>query len=492
MDLRKDGMKLLGLVLFLCCSAATGNVVFKVQHKYEGRGKATLSALRAHDARRHGRNLVAVDFPLGGNDKVTEAALYYTKLAIGTPPKNYHVQVDTGSDILWVNCGGCNKCPKESSLGIELKTYDIKNSKTGKQITCDQEFCSLLYDGGYANCSTGQPCEYAVTYADGSTAEGYFVADNINLDQASGNLKTTPMTGIFSFGCSAKQSGTQGTSTDRVDGIIGFGKANSSILSQLAESGKVKRVFSHCLDGDNGGIFAIGEVIEPKFQSTGLVSYENHYSIIMKKVEVGGEMMDIPTQSFFSTGRKTVIDSGATLAYLPDDVYNLVIKKVMSNHSDLKIHIVDPDLSCFDYKGNVDEGFPNITFHFKNSLSLKIYPHDYLLSIDDDGWCLGLHRGAMKTDDGEDQILLGDIILSNKLVVYDLENMTLGWTSYDCKSSIKVKDEGSGNVFSISAHNISPPTPTSSSSSAHRFFIGRKLLLTFFFFFFFFLSSLTM
>jgi hypothetical protein len=46
--------------------------------------------------------------------------LYYTKIEIGTPPKQYHVQVDTGSDILWVNCISCDKCPRKSGLGVAL------------------------------------------------------------------------------------------------------------------------------------------------------------------------------------------------------------------------------------------------------------------------------------------------------------------------------------------------------------------------------------
>lgn len=75
--------------------------------------------------------------------------------------------------------------------------------------------------------------------------------------------------------CSAKQSGELGSSSEAVDGIIGFGQANTSILSQLASSGKVKKVFSHCLDGnEGGGIFAIGEVVQPKVNRTPLVPNE--------------------------------------------------------------------------------------------------------------------------------------------------------------------------------------------------------------------------
>lgn len=44
--------------------------------------------------------------------------LYYTKITIGTPPVEYHVQVDTGSDILWVNCHNCERCPTKSDLRV--------------------------------------------------------------------------------------------------------------------------------------------------------------------------------------------------------------------------------------------------------------------------------------------------------------------------------------------------------------------------------------
>ena len=44
------------------------------------------------------------------------------------------------------------------------------------------------------------------------------------------------------------------------------------MLSQLAAAGKVKRIFSHCLDTINGGgIFAIGDVVQPKVKTTPLV-----------------------------------------------------------------------------------------------------------------------------------------------------------------------------------------------------------------------------
>lgn len=38
---------------------------------------------------------------------------------------NYSVQIDTGSDILWVNCAGCDKCPTKSDIVVCLNSDRI-------------------------------------------------------------------------------------------------------------------------------------------------------------------------------------------------------------------------------------------------------------------------------------------------------------------------------------------------------------------------------
>ena len=73
--------------------------------------------------------------------------------------------------------------------------------------------------------------------------------------------------------CGAQQGGDLGSSNQALDGILGFGQANTSMLSQLAAAGKVKKIFAHCLDTvKGGGIFAIGDVVEPKVKTTPLVA----------------------------------------------------------------------------------------------------------------------------------------------------------------------------------------------------------------------------
>lgn len=80
------------------------------------------------------------------------------------------------------------------------------------------------------------------------------------------------LSGAYLCRCGAQQSGDLGPSDDALNGILGFGKSNSSMLSQLASSGRVKKMFAHCLDGVNGGgIFAIGHVVQPLVNTTPLV-----------------------------------------------------------------------------------------------------------------------------------------------------------------------------------------------------------------------------
>lgn len=85
--------------------------------------------------------------------------------------------------------------------------------------------------------------------------------------------------------CGATQSDLALSGEEALDGILGFGKSNTSVISQLASSGTVKKMFAHCLDGTNGGgIFAIGHVVQPQVNMTPLVP--NQYVISFVAIEI--------------------------------------------------------------------------------------------------------------------------------------------------------------------------------------------------------------
>ncbi|KAI4971172.1 hypothetical protein ZWY2020_002086 [Hordeum vulgare] len=378
-------------------AAATG--VFEVRCKFprhDGSGKH-LANLRAHDARRHGRSLTA-----------TCCRLYFTQIGIGTPAKSYYVQVDTGSDILWVNCVFCDTCPRKSGLGIELTLYDPSGSSSGTGVTCGQDFCVATHGG------------YSISYGDGNSTTWFFVTAFLQYNQVSGNSQTTLANTSITFGCGSKIGGDLGSSSQALDGILGFGQSNSSMLSQLAAAGKVRP----------------------------------HYNVNLEAIDVGGVKLQLPTNIFdIGESKGTIIDSGTTLAYLPGVVYNAIMSKVFAQYGDMPLKN-DQDFQCFRYSGSVDDGFPIITFHFEGGLPLNIHPHDYLFQ-NGELYCMGFQTGGLQTKDGKDMVLLGDLAFSNRLVLYDLENQVIGWTDYNCSSSIKIKDDKTGSIYTVDAHDIS-------------------------------------
>ncbi|CAJ2669325.1 unnamed protein product [Trifolium pratense] len=436
--------------LLLLISTVTANPgVFNVKYKFAADQPRSLSVLKAHDYRRQISLLTGVDLPLGGTGRPDSVGLYYAKIGIGTPSKDYYLQVDTGTDMMWVNCIQCKECPTRSNLGVDLTLYNIKESSSGKLVPCDQELCKEINGGLLDGCNrnTNESCPYLEIYADGSSTAGYFVKDIVLFDQVAGDLKTASANGSVVFGCGARQSGDLSSSNEEaLDGILGFGKANYSMISQLSSSGKVKKMFAHCLNGVNGGgIFAIGHVVSPKVNTTSLLPDQPHYSVNMTAVQVGHTFLNLSTDAFDEQRERkgTIIDSGTTLAYLPDGIYQPLVYKIISQQPDLKVQTND-EYTCFQYSGSVDDGFPNVTFYFQNGLSLK-----------KGLWCIGWQNSGTQSGDSKNMTLLGDLVLSNKLVFYDLENQVIGWTEYNCSSSIKVRDEKTGTVHLVGSHTIS-------------------------------------
>ncbi|WOL01408.1 aspartic proteinase-like protein 2 isoform X1 [Canna indica] len=441
------------LVLLALSSSAGATGLFKVRRKFGGL-RTSIGDFRAHDNRRHSRMLAVVDLPLGGIGIPTDTGLYYAEIGIGTPPKNFYVQVDTGSDILWVNCITCSSCPKKSDLGFELTLYDPKKSATPSLVSCQDSFCVSTY-GDIPGCIANLPCQYKVMYGDGSSTAGFFVTDTVVYNQVSSDHQTKQSNASITFGCGAQQSGDLG-SKEALDGILGFGQSNSSMISQLAASGKVSMSFAHCLDTINGGgIFVIGRVVQPKVKTTPLVPDQAHYNVNLKAIEVGGTFLQLPSYLFDTSDKQgTIIDSGTTMTYLPEVAYKRVLNGIFANHPDITFDNVQGFL-CFHYPGSVDDGFPDVAFHFENSLLLNVYPHDYFFQNGEDYYCVGWQNGGMMSADGKDIFLIGDLALSNKLVYYDLENQVIGWTEYNCSSSVQVQDGKSGAIYTVDAHNIS-------------------------------------
>ncbi|RZB85987.1 Aspartic proteinase-like protein 2 isoform B [Glycine soja] len=470
--------------------------------------RVEVAALRARDRARHARMLRGVvDFSVQGTSDPNSVGLYYTKVKMGTPPKEFNVQIDTGSDILWVNCNTCSNCPQSSQLGllvivhtcgalmgsgffdleidvlsflldvfrdvqIELNFFDTVGSSTAALIPCSDLICTSGVQGAAAECSPRvNQCSYTFQYGDGSGTSGYYVSDAMYFNLIMGQPPAVNSTATIVFGCSISQSGDL-TKTDKaVDGIFGFGPGPLSVVSQLSSQGITPKVFSHCLkgDGNGGGILVLGEILEPSIVYSPLVPSQPHYNLNLQSIAVNGQPLPInPAVLSISNNRGgTIVDCGTTLAYLIQEAYDPLVTAINTAVSQSARQTNSKGNQCYLVSTSIGDIFPLVSLNFEGGASMVLKPEQYLMHngyLDGaEMWCVGFQKLQ------EGASILGDLVLKDKIVVYDIAQQRIGWANYDCWSvNVSVtmsKDEyinaGQLHVSSSKIHILSKLLPVS-------------------------------
>ncbi|KAM6568718.1 hypothetical protein CsatB_016703 [Cannabis sativa] len=435
-----------------------------------------LSALRARDGVRHGRRVLqgggggVVDFPVVGSSDPYLVGLYFTKVKLGSPPTEFNVQIDTGSDILWVTCNSCNDCPQTSGLGIKLNFFDTTTSSTAKLIGCSDPMCNSAIQTSSTQCSAENQCVYSFQYGDGSGTSGHYVTDALYFDMIVGQSLIANSSAPIVFGCSTYQSGDL-TKTDKaVDGIFGFGQGEFSVISQLSSRAITPRVFSHCLkgDGNGGGILVLGEILEPSIVYSPLVPSQPHYNLDLQSIAVNGQILSIDPAVFSTSGNGgTIVDSGTTLAYLVEEAYNPFVSAVTNFVSQSVTPIISKGNQCYIVPTSVSDIFPPVSLNFAGGATMVLKPEEYLMRQGLVGaaalWCVGFQ----KVQSGGITIL-GDLVLKDKIFVYDLAHQRIGWANYDCSTSVNVSVTTSKDEY-INAGQLS------STSSSLREMLSKML-----------------
>lgn len=412
--------------------------LLKLHRRYRGLHLSDLQNLRLRDKSRHRRFLSGAEtYPLGGIADPILAGLYYTELQLGTPPSKFYVQVDTGSDLLWLNCASCTTCPTSTDLGVPLQLYDPASSSSSSIIHCGDETCKAVSSAG---CQTGQPCSYVLEYGDGSSSQGYYVQDTLQLDIVAGNQSAKSGNATVFFGCGTTQGGELQQAEQALDGIMGFGQSNFSVVSQLSNQNQAPGVFAHCLEGEGegGGILVIGQVQAPGLVYTSIIPNQPHYNVNLQSIAVNDLTIPINSAVSSSNGNSgTIIDSGTTLAYFADTEYQQLIAAILSGlPQELQVSTWQ-GLTCIYNAGSIDE-FPSVTLTFDgNGATMVIKPQEYLIQADGTpgGWCIGFQNPSQSSLGLN---ILGDLVLKDRLVVYDLEHQRIGWVDYNCSSSVNV------------------------------------------------------
>ncbi|KAI3884574.1 hypothetical protein MKX03_028456 [Papaver bracteatum] len=363
--------------------------------------------------------------------------LYYTLLHVGNPGNTYYLDMDTGSDLTWIQCDApCKRCAKGPNPLYKPAKANILPPK-------DKLCAHVQSNHNRESCESCQHCSYEIEYADLSSSVGILARDNLHLTVANGTLVKRN----FVLGCAYNQQGLLSVSPARTDGILGLSRASVSLPSQLASQGVIQNVVGHCIasGAESDGYMFLGDEPVPRRGMTwvpmlNIPSIDLFHTEIVK-LTYGGRQLSLDESG--NNGGRVVFDSGSSYTYFPNKAYSgLIASLEYAFHEELVQDVSDPTLPlCWRAKypirslEDVKALFKPLTFQFGSKWwimlsKMKIPPEGYLIISSKGNVCLGILDGSEVLD--EPMILLGDISLHGQLIVYDNVNHKIGWVQSDC------------------------------------------------------------
>ncbi|KAH7524680.1 hypothetical protein FEM48_Zijuj06G0145300 [Ziziphus jujuba var. spinosa] len=232
------------------------------------------------------------------------------------------------------------------------------------------------------NCDNeGVQCTYERRYAEMSSSSGVLGEDIVSFGNES---ELVPQRAVF--GCETLETGD--LYSQRADGIMGLGRGRLSVMDQLVDKRVIDDSFSLCYGGMGvgGGAMVLGAIPSPP----GMVFTHSdpfrspYYNIELKEIHVAGKPLKL-SPKVFDQRHGTVLDSGTTYAYLPEEAFlafkDALIKKI---HFLKRVHGPDPSYNdiCFSGAGRdvtqLSKIFPEVDMVFNNGQKWSLSPENYL------------------------------------------------------------------------------------------------------------------
>ena len=347
---------------------------------------------------------------------------YYATLYFGPKKTPQTFILDTGSPTTTAPCSKCTSCGKHLN-----KPYELKDNS--RIIKCYTEECNMVS----SSCSNNQ-CSFSISYSEGSRLAGFFnlqdiYFENINNDNIISNKYFT-----LPIGCTTTE--THLFVTQLADGIMGLNNGGKSFVSLLYRNNVIsKDLFSICL-GQKDGYFSIGEIDTQYHKSN--ISYvpliwgHNNFYIRLHNMQVGDRKIQTNNYDIF-------IDSGTTISYFPNDIYNKIIK-MFNSHCDKKgfncgkFQTIDNIGWCGMFKSQeerndaLDYYWPNITMNLEG-YDYTLTPKEYYFEYNDKnkiGACIGFEG------EGSSKITLGGTFMHGHDIIFDKDNQMIGFAEADC------------------------------------------------------------
>ncbi|XP_062210749.1 aspartic proteinase PCS1-like [Phragmites australis] len=285
-------------------------------------------------------------------------------VAVGTPPQNVTMVLDTGSELSWLLCNGsCVPSPPPPAAAV----FNSSASSTYGAVLCSSPECQWrgrdLPAPPYCDVppAPSNACRVSLSYADASSADGLLATDTFLLGGA-------PPVHVL-FGCitsysSTSDNGNNATnSSEAATGLLGMNRGSLSFVTQTDT-----RRFAYCIaPGDGPGLLVLGGdgAAAPPLNYTPLVEISQPlpyfdrvaYSVQLDGIRVGRALLPIPksvlTPDHTGAGQ-TMVDSGTQFTFLLADAYVALKGEFLNQTRALLAPLGEPD---FVFQGAFDACF---------------------------------------------------------------------------------------------------------------------------------------
>ncbi|CAE6079561.1 unnamed protein product [Arabidopsis arenosa] len=349
---------------------------------------------------------------------------YFMRLGVGTPATNVYMVLDTGSDVVWLQCSPCKACYNQSDA-----IFDPKKSKTFATVPCGSRLCRRLDDSSECVTRRSKTCLYQVSYGDGSFTEGDFSTETLTFHGA--RVDHVPL------GCGHDNEGLFVGAA----GLLGLGRGGLSFPSQTKNRYNGK--FSYCLvDRTSSGssskppsTIVFGNDAVPKTSVfTPLLTnpkLDTFYYLQLLGISVGGSRVPGVSESQFkldATGNGgVIIDSGTSVTRLTQSAYVALRDAFRLGATKLKrapsYSLFD---TCFDLSGMTTVKVPTVVFHFGGG-EVSLPASNYLIPVNTEGRFCFAFAGTMGS-----LSIIGNIQQQGFRVAYDLVGSRVGFLSRAC------------------------------------------------------------
>ncbi|CAN4111438.1 unnamed protein product [Withania somnifera] len=400
---------------------ATAHALFKLRLRRDAIRAKAISALASANItvdRRSGR-------PHAGGRDFTSSVIsglsqgsgeYFTRIGVGTPPKYSYMVLDTGSDVVWIQCSPCKKCYTQSD-----PVFDPTKSSSFVGIPCGSPLCRGLDS---ASCNR-KKCLYQVSYGDGSFTVGDFSTETLT-------FRGTRVNNI-ALGCGHDNEGL----FIGAAGLLGLGRGKLSFPTQAGR--RYGRKFSYCLvdrsTSSRPSYLVFGESsVSRTAVFTPLVTnpkLDTFYYVELTGISVGGARVPAIRPSLFKLDAAgdggVIVDSGTSVTRLTRPAYVALRDAFRMGARALKRA---PDFSlfdtCFDLSGKTEVKVPTVVLHFRGA-DVSLPASNYLIPVDSDGTFCFAFAGTMSG-----LSIIGNIQQQGFRVMFDLSASRLGFASRGC------------------------------------------------------------